>query len=190
MRNALMMAAATIITAGCASMSLHNPLGTGTFGKIDSNSDGVISQTEAKPYTCITKNFKVMDSNGDGVINPKEYKAATTFLLPLSSFKSYDLSRNGAITHREADAAGGSLKDVYGQVDADGDGNISPAEFKTATINPTKCIAFSQVDTDHDGVIDQKEAKKFPLLDASFDRIDVNHDGFISKDEYKEFRKR
>jgi Ca2+-binding EF-hand superfamily protein len=48
-----------------------------------------------------------------------------------------------------------------------------------------KPIAFSTLDTNHDGKISRSEARADPGLDADFDMLDVNHDGFLSPQEFQ-----
>ena len=44
--------------------------------------------------------------------------------------------------------------------------------------------AFNRGDTNHDGKLDRKEAKRFPALAQRFDKIDTDHDHFISRVEF------
>lgn len=192
MRNSLTIAAAAVILAGCASGGgLHNPFSSSTgFSDLDTNGDGVISRSEARDAPVLASNFNRIDTNRDGVINSAEFTAATTFMSPQPGFSHYDLDGNGFITKQDAKTAGGELVNVFSQVDADHDGNVSTAEFSAATINPLSGLSFSQVDTDNDGAIDRQEAGKFPLLAANFDRIDINGDGQISKSEFNQMKNR
>src|ERR1700679_1962640 len=48
-----------------------------------------------------------------------------------------------------------------------------------------KPIAFSTLDTNHDGKISRSEARADPELDADFDMLDANHDGFLSPAEFQ-----
>lgn len=192
MRNALTIAAAAVLLAGCASTGLHNPFSSSTgFSDLDTNGDGVISRREAQESPTLARNFNRIDTSADQNISSTEFTAATTFMSPQPSFQQYDLNGDGFITEQEASAvSSGGLINVFDQVDADGDGNISSAEFSAATINPLHGVSFSSVDTDNDGAIDRKEAGKVPLLAPNFDRIDVNGDGQISKSEYQSMQSR
>ncbi|HET6655051.1 MAG TPA: hypothetical protein VFH57_02285 [Gammaproteobacteria bacterium] len=192
----LLVAGVAIALAGCASTVRNvknlNPFMPSTsFQEWDSNGDGVLSQREASDYQPLAKNFNRIDSNGDGNINENEYAAATTFLSKQPGFSSYDLNGDGFITEQEADAAPrGGLQDVFDDVDADDDGNVSPAEFAAATINLLGGVDFNSIDTDGDGAISGDEAQdKAPLLWQEFDRVDLNGDDQISKEEYQNFQR-
>ncbi|HET8552408.1 MAG TPA: hypothetical protein VFM97_08050 [Gammaproteobacteria bacterium] len=198
MKIVVMIAAAALAfgLAGCASTirtvrNLNPFMPSTSFQHWDINGDGVISQSEAAKYGPLQKNFNTIDSNRNGVIDQSEYKAATTNLSPTPGFSAYDLNGDGFITEKEADAApNGGLDSVFDDVDADGDGNISPAEFKAATLNLLGGVSFSSIDTDGDGAISGDEAKaNAPLLWQEFDRVDLNGDGQISKQEFQAFQR-
>jgi Ca2+-binding EF-hand superfamily protein len=197
MKIYLLVAIAAIALAGCASTVRTarnlNPFTASTsFQHWDVNGNGVISRSEAAKYAPLKNNFNTIDTNGNGVIDQDEYTAATTDLNPCTSFTSYDLNGDGVITEREADAAPkGGLEDHFDDVDADGDGNISRAEFRAAAVNLLGGVPFNKVDTDGDGSISQNEAEaNAPLLWQNFGRLDVNDDDQISKQEYQSFQNR
>ncbi|HET7370227.1 MAG TPA: hypothetical protein VFK45_05255 [Gammaproteobacteria bacterium] len=192
----LLIAGVAIALAGCASTVRTaknlNPFTPSTsFQEWDSNGDGVLSQREASNYKPIASNFKRLDSNGDGNINENEYAAATTFLASQPGFQAYDLNGDGFVTENEAEAAPrGGLQDVFDDVDADDDGNVSNAEFAAATINLLGGVSFASLDTDGDGAISGQEAEdEAPLLWQEFDRVDLNGDDQISKNEYNTFQR-
>lgn len=196
MKYWLVSLAAAAALAGCATtqhtIENLNPFSPpSSFQQIDTNGDGVISPAEANAYPPLAQNFRRVDSNGDGNINPNEWKAATTFLSPTPGFDAYDLNGDGFITEQEADSAPqGGLQSMFDDVDADGDGNISPAEFNAATVNLLKGISFDSLDTDHDGAVSKDEAQKNLLLWSNFGRVDLNGDGQISRQEYQQFESR
>lgn len=196
MNKYLIIAAAAIVLAGCASTkrtieNLNPFTPSSSFQKWDTNGDGVLSRREANAYPPLAQHFGRVDSNADGNINSSEYEAATTFLSPQPSFNSYDLNGDGFVTEQEAESAPhGGLQEVFDQVDADGDGNVSPAEWRAATVNLLSGVSFNSLDTDGDGAIDENEAENAPLLWQVFDRVDVNDDDQISRQEYQNFQRR
>jgi len=48
-----------------------------------------------------------------------------------------------------------------------------------------KPVAFSTLDTNHDGKLSLKEARVDPDLELVFDMLDLNHDGFLSPAEFQ-----
>jgi hypothetical protein len=49
--------------------------------------------------------------------------------------------------------------------------------------------AFKKADKDHDGTLDQKEAKAMPDVAKNFDAIDTDKDGTVSLEEVHSFMK-
>jgi hypothetical protein len=49
--------------------------------------------------------------------------------------------------------------------------------------------AFKKADKDHDGTLDQKEAKAMPGVAKNFDAIDADKDGTVSLEEVETFMK-
>ena len=45
-------------------------------------------------------------------------------------------------------------------------------------------MAFSYMDTNHDGKISREEAAGFSGVARHFDQADTNHDGFLSREEF------
>lgn len=45
-------------------------------------------------------------------------------------------------------------------------------------------LAFSYMDTNHDGKISREEAAGFSGVARHFDQADTNHDGFLSREEF------
>ena len=53
----------------------------------------------------------------------------------------------------------------------------------------TGAAAFKKADKDHDGTLDQKEAKAMPGVAKNFDAIDTDKDGTVSLEEVHSFMK-
>jgi hypothetical protein len=66
MINLSIIAAATLISAHAFAAS---------FSDFDTDSDGYISQKEAKVSSTLTQLFDRLDADGDGKISQKEFKA-------------------------------------------------------------------------------------------------------------------
>ena len=49
---------------------------------------------------------------------------------------------------------------------------------------PDAGAAFSQIDTDRDGVISKQEASSFSAVEIIFDDADANRDGALDADEF------
>jgi hypothetical protein len=50
--------------------------------------------------------------------------------------------------------------------------------------SPASAAAFSQIDTDRDGVISKQEASSFSAVEVIFDDADANRDGALDADEF------
>jgi Ca2+-binding EF-hand superfamily protein len=59
------------------------------------------------------------------------------------------------------------------------------ALFAQGVATEAKPIAFSTLDTNHDGKISRSEARADPELSAEFDMLDTNHDGYLSPEEFQ-----
>ncbi len=59
------------------------------------------------------------------------------------------------------------------------------ALFAQGVRSELKPIAFSTLDTNHDGKISLSEARADPDLYMSFEMLDANHDGFLSPQEFQ-----
>ena len=49
---------------------------------------------------------------------------------------------------------------------------------------PGAAAAFSQIDTDRDGMISKQEASSFSALEVMFDDADANRDGALDANEF------
>lgn len=133
------------------------------------------------------RRFDAMDSNRDGKLGPEERRAGRSF---------GPRGPAGPGDPRGPEGRGGPVA----QLDTNGDGKISRAEFGTS---------FDRLDSNHDGVIDAAEAKAAPpgpgsrrlarladgqgkitraAFEAPFDRIDANHDGVLDTAELQAAR--
>ncbi len=95
-----------------------------------------------------------MDANGDGKVTRAEYRNAGE-----KTFRQMDKNRDGVISAKELSAAveqfGGdkaSYRAAWRAMDRNADGRITGAEHSSASYS-----AFSEMDTDKDGVLSAQE---------------------------------
>lgn len=115
------------------------------FNRLDSDGNGVISAAEAGADATFDGSFASMDSNHDGVVSTDEYRS----------------SAKGAVSQGAEHAAGNSsvvIRDVFGRLDADGDGRISATE---AGVDAGFSGNFSAADADGDGFVTDTEYRAY-----------------------------
>ena len=109
------------LLAGCAS--------TDSFAKLDANRDGCGSRAEFDAYMKQAV-FSRVDANHDAKVTKDEWQAVNPN-LDEAKFRRADRNGDRAITRKEADAAfdrEGSLKKLFGKIDADGNRSLSRSE--------------------------------------------------------------
>jgi Ca2+-binding EF-hand superfamily protein len=183
MKTFAFLTAALLFLSGCQTLrDVENPLATAYSG-FDADGDGVISQQEAQASPNLAENFDRIDTNRSGGIDDKEYQAANMHIDDLR-FEQVDVNEDGVVSEREAAAMPVSLKEAFGDIDTDGDNNVSPQEYEAATTNLLAGLNFAELDADGDGVIGEAEAKKMPPLSEAFHRVDSDADNLISEKEF------
>jgi Ca2+-binding EF-hand superfamily protein len=186
MRNSLTFGIVALETlAGCATVqdTFERSPFSSAFNNFDQDDDGVISRQQAQAYSPLANNFSRMDVNGSGGIDTNEYAAAANQVANIS-FQEIDINGDGVISKSEADAMPFSLKEIYGDADADGDGNVSAVEYQASSVNLLQGVNFDSIDRDDHGVVGVKEAIKVKVLAEAYDRVDTDEDGLISRKEY------
>jgi len=113
------------------------------WGRLDADRDGRISPVEADKDSAFGLDFDDMDTDDDGFVSEAEYRG----------FARADASQGAE--HAAAHSAV-ATRDVFGRLDADGDGRVSSTE--------------ADADTG---------------FDAGFSAMDSNADGFITDAEYR-----
>jgi Ca2+-binding EF-hand superfamily protein len=111
----------------------------------------------------LTDNFGKADVNNDG-------------------FLSQDEVQN--LTNRVNQQISARLDQEFKTLDKDGNGQLSPAEFKTGAgtrMMQNPAVALQRLDSNKDGKVNPAEFSATAL--AAFDRIDANKDGTISPQE-------
>jgi Ca2+-binding EF-hand superfamily protein len=185
MKSSIPIVAAVTLLSGCAAIQetfQESPL-VSAFSNLDEDGDGVISKQEAQAFPPLGQNFTAIDTNRSGGIDPDEYAAANTRLANLA-FDEVDINGDGVISEREAAAMPISLREGFGDVDADADSNVSPVEYQAAQVILLEGVSFGTVDRDGDGVISQREAQGVAPLAEVYDTVDTDEDGLISQEEF------
>lgn len=109
------------LLAGCASPD--------PFVKLDTNRDGSGSRSEFDAYMK-QEVFARIDANQDAKVTLEEWQQFNP-KVGSDKFRKTDSNRDGVIDRQEADAAfdrEGSLKTLFGKIDTDGNGRLSPTE--------------------------------------------------------------
>lgn len=190
MKKWIPLAAALPVLAGCQTMGMSGIPGmtSDAFGEYDEDGDGVISRSEAQESTVLGNNFDTLDTNSSGGIDPREFEAGSAYIANID-FSSVDINDDGVISEREAEAMPDSLHTAFGTVDADGDGNVSPTEYRAAAVDLLQGVNFGDIDRDGDSVITPDEADRVPALGEIFDRVDTDADGQVSREEFEAARR-
>lgn len=131
------------------------------FQRLDQDRDGQISQEEAQSETALSQSWSKFDQDGDGRLDPQEFSAfeQDTDVQSHATVGARGQTVEGMPTspHQEQAVEG----DLLGQLDADGDGQIS-----------------------------QQEAQVEAQLADNWDRLDENGDGVLDSDELSQLEER
>src|SRR6185437_5054780 len=97
----------------------------------DTNGDGMISRDEAKALPKLAEHFDAIDKNQDGQITREELKAHFQ-QMRAEHWKKLDTDGDGRISKAEAQANAPRLAARFDQLDANGDGYLTPEELRAA----------------------------------------------------------
>jgi len=160
------------------------------LSKIDADGSGGVSDTELQgllddvakktgvsSQTSAADLVKQYDANGDGSLNADELgKTMQSVLPPPPSTMAFAQSRSGDSSSAATGQAG---DDLFGKVDSDGDGAVSPTELQAlleamsgGTASKTGVSSdqvFSQLDADGDGSLSEAEFDAGRPSDAAGD---------------------
>jgi Ca2+-binding EF-hand superfamily protein len=119
-----------------------------TFRRADRNGDGFLSSAEffASEDDDRTDSFEYLDVNGNGRIERNEWHGS------LAEFNRLDRNRDNVLSRAEVvGSAPMPQPDLFATLDADGDGRISPVEWRWSL------RSFYQQDTNDDGFVTRNE---------------------------------
>ncbi|HWM27565.1 MAG TPA: hypothetical protein VNQ14_03830 [Woeseiaceae bacterium] len=125
------------------------------FKKLDADRDGMISKQEGEQDSSVSGSWDGLDENGDGALDSQEFSAfnegssGTEDLAGVSQSGRTEADMP-ATAHQEHAVEG----DLVGQLDTDGDGEISPEE---AEAEAHLSDNWDQLDTNDDGKLDSRE---------------------------------
>jgi hypothetical protein len=114
------------------------------WGRLDTDSDGLINATEADADTTFDGNFDAMDTDDNGFISDAEYR---TF----AKADKADVSQGAANAASHSSVV---QRATWSRLDADADGRISATE---ADADATIDGSFSAIDSNSDGFITDAE---------------------------------
>jgi len=98
-------------------------------------------------------------------------------------FKEMDANGDGEISRAEFDALHAKR---FGEMDANSDGKLTRGEMAASgrkMLEKTRKNRFDEADANHDGALSREEAKRMPILLRNFEKMDKNGDGKVSREE-------
>jgi len=176
------------------------------FGKLDKNSDGVVTadEVEGDAKGLFERSLRKGDKDGDKKLTKEEFAASQKEtdaprqplnqgggpgrpgggqFNPREIIGRLDANKDGKVSKDEAQ---GPVKENFERFDGNKDGFISEDEIGRpggGQFNPREM--FARQDTNKDGKVSKDEAQG-PIKEA-FDRLDANSDGAVSEDEFGRF---
>ncbi|WP_347260900.1 EF-hand domain-containing protein [Rudaea sp.] len=129
------MRAAPIALVAIAALAAMPCLAAEGSGKAPTAVDEAAAQ---KAY--IERSFEKIDTNHDGQIDKQEWQAFITAYLQKqkqdfdASFAAADKNHDGKLSRKEAQEANPLLAKYFDDIDADGDGFITPDEIRAAMV--------------------------------------------------------
>lgn len=157
------------------------------FHRLDANSDGVIDATEA---AAAPGGIDVMlaDADGDGGVTIDELRDYLAIQALQRAFDRVDANGDGVLDAAEIAASQNPARILA--ADADGDGQVTQAEFDAhvaaqQALRQAAAAAFQAADADGDHAL---SASEWPAsATASFSDVDADGDGSVSRRELGEW---
>jgi Ca2+-binding EF-hand superfamily protein len=167
------------------------------FLLLDWNADGVLTPNEftasgsfrSAPSARARRVFDVTDRDDDGALSFHEYtsRPAESWFIKLDANEDERLSRAEYTAGNQGLARVGRLDRVFTAIDRNGDGTISPEEFKDKPFE----VFFVKLDRDRDDRLSFKEylrwkrtAEQVASAKEEFAGKDTDGDGFLTYREY------
>jgi len=153
---------------------------TGSLESADADGDGSLSPVELASYTSANGgqgDFQAIDSDSNGAISADEFDTY------VGTLPSADTNANGVLESSEFEqymkAYGGNASLV--ELDTDGDGHLSSAEFSAFT------GTLASADTDGNDILSVSELAQYRAVyggSDNFTLIDLNSDGSADASEF------
>lgn len=123
---------------------------TAMFSHMDANDDGKLDASDREAR--LTKRFDAIDTDGNGAISREEFAAGHQGMKGHHKARFGDDKHHGMKGHGKMGGHRG--KAMLAKADANGDGAVTQAEFKAASLE-----RFDTMDADNDGTVTRAERK-------------------------------
>ncbi|HXV29642.1 MAG TPA: EF-hand domain-containing protein [Sinorhizobium sp.] len=201
-----------MVSVSSSSNAAFYPAQRSVFSKLDTNSDGALSKDEfvaGRPKEVseaqASSLYSRIDSEDAGSITEEQFNAS---MGPggSGSAAASPFSNDAMAVLMLMSPQGGppSVADIYADIDADGDGGVTEAEFVAARPDDVSeedaAALFATIDTEGTGSITEEQfANSMPgpggpppggmppqamSSEEAYDALDTNEDGVVSLDEF------
>ena len=200
-----------MVSVSSSSSAAYSSTQRTMFNRLDSNSDGKLTKDEfvaGRPKDVSESQasalYSSIDSDNAGSISEEQFDASMPSGGSVGSMTSM-LSSDAMAVLMAMSPQGGNLSasDIYAEMDADGDGSVTEAEFvaaRPADISEEDATAlYATIDTEGTGSITEAQfAESMPdgpppggmppqeasSTEGAYDALDTNEDGTVSLEEF------